>query len=545
MNDARREKPRRRWRRAAPVAAPLLPPKATLDATMPADAPLSEQEQADLKQHFAFIARYRPDLRLRANDAENLLITGAREPTDRGVCTHLLGKIDRALVNATLARVPDPARRTRILAGVVRFSRDVAVLLLYLESLGESASRAEAAATLVAALPELEYDAVSAAQMRRVLELMATLLPEVERPLLVLSLLRSAGFRAAFDRATEAMPASLAALFSPMRAVCAVAFAPAREVEGVDDAELERGLRLLLAGASAHLARLPAEARARLVEAAVAFDDLGVAGERAVAELLGSLPKDGRRFSTLATARARRLLAQGRDAEAKTLLEDLRANHPDYKLPGRWLSALEAPVRLGRLALFDAAAIAPGARQVLRRGVWLEHQRQVWVSVGESSAVAGFAEAAALHGELLLPGLLPSLVSGVTPQGIPYSAVSMYGEPLPRALAQLRQESHRLAECLRSGVELVSALALAGVTAPRLSLPSFVLDRDCRLWLASLIDCTRVGQEAALANGVTLAQALCQSVLQALGGPARERAVRKACQEPTLVRMARALTLAE
>jgi hypothetical protein len=534
--EARRPEEQRRDSR---LPAPALPPKAVLDASKPAAAPLSAAEKAELKQHFAFIAKYRRDLRVRANDAENLLINGAREPEDRGVCLHLLGKIDRALVTATLARVPDAGRRTRILAGVVRFSRDVAVLIQYLECLGESASRGEAAATLIAALPELDYAAVSAAQMRRVLELIAVLLPEAERPMLVLSLLRSSTFLAAFDHASEALPEALASLFAPMRAVFAAAFAHAHEERPSAPDQLARGVRLLLAGPAVHLGHLPEETRARLVAAALELADPGEAIDRGAAALLGTLPKDGRRYSQLATQRVRQLLAAGGDAEAKVLLEELRQHHPDFKLPGRWLAALGSP-RVGRVALLES----PEGSSLMRRGLWLEHQRQAWVILGPPAEASQFAEAAVLHGELTLGGVLPLLTSGTAPDGAPYLAVVMHGEPMPRALGQLRHETGRLPDCLRSGVELIAGLALAGVTLPDADLRRFTLDREERLHLASLTGCRRVGVAAAGAESLATARALCEAVLHAVGGAAAWRALRGALEAPSLHAMARSLTLA-
>ena len=54
-------------------------------------------------------------------------------------------------ITAALGRLKDAEQKTRFLGGVVRFTRDVAIVIQYLESLSASAPKAEAAATLVAA----------------------------------------------------------------------------------------------------------------------------------------------------------------------------------------------------------------------------------------------------------------------------------------------------------------------------------------------------------------------------------------------------------
>ena len=51
-----------------------------------------------MRLHFRFLKEYRKVLRLRVNAAEDLLLNGKRAPTHRGVCQHLLAKIDRARV---------------------------------------------------------------------------------------------------------------------------------------------------------------------------------------------------------------------------------------------------------------------------------------------------------------------------------------------------------------------------------------------------------------------------------------------------------------
>ena len=92
---------------------------------------LDAGEVAEMKQHLAFLRRYKEILRLKLNAAEDLLVNGQREPTERGVCRHLLGKVDRSVVEAAIAREPlrsDAAARIRMLAGAVRLTAEVVEL---------------------------------------------------------------------------------------------------------------------------------------------------------------------------------------------------------------------------------------------------------------------------------------------------------------------------------------------------------------------------------------------------------------------------------
>src|SRR5262249_9756738 len=135
----RRRRRRGRNRGPAPVAtpAPIVPEVSRLASAAAADT-LDPAEVVEMKQHLAFLRRYKELLRLKLNATEDLLVNGQREPSERGVCRHLLGKVDRAVLDAAIAREPlhsDPVARARMLAGAVRLTADIGVLLAYLESL--------------------------------------------------------------------------------------------------------------------------------------------------------------------------------------------------------------------------------------------------------------------------------------------------------------------------------------------------------------------------------------------------------------------------
>ena len=155
-----------------------------------------------MKRHLRFLLQHRRVLRLKVNAAEDLLLNGAREPTHRGACIHLLSKVDLSCVKSALARTADRAVRSRVLAGVVRFSSDVGILLLYLEELAGVSSRREAASALSAALPRIDLSSVSDARLRRILELVEELFDEHERIQVLFGLLGNEGFQKRFDAAS-------------------------------------------------------------------------------------------------------------------------------------------------------------------------------------------------------------------------------------------------------------------------------------------------------------------------------------------------------
>ena len=135
---------RRPSNRAARV---LSKPTESVDLDKNADEPLTKQEAAVLRDHFRFLRENRKDLRLKVNANEDLLLNSVREPVHRGVCRHLLGKVERSNVLAAAERL-EPARSAKLLAGVIGFSSDIEYVLLFLEKVKLSSSSAEAAAAL-------------------------------------------------------------------------------------------------------------------------------------------------------------------------------------------------------------------------------------------------------------------------------------------------------------------------------------------------------------------------------------------------------------
>ena len=187
-------------------------------AEKPADVPLNPAEVTRMKQHFKFLRDHKKLLKLKLNASEDLLINGQREPTHRGVCQHLLSKVERTRVLSASERV-SPSEATALLAGVLRFAPELPYLLRFLECVKASANRGEAASALTHALRHIDFEEASPAQMRQILALIVETFERASLPIFMLSLLDNAAFRKAFDRSRDALAEPLSDWVLPLRAL--------------------------------------------------------------------------------------------------------------------------------------------------------------------------------------------------------------------------------------------------------------------------------------------------------------------------------------
>jgi hypothetical protein len=473
--------------------------------------PLTPQEQAALREHFRFLRDNRKELRLKVNAAEDLLLNGVKEPTHRGVCQHLLGKVERGAVLSAAERLA-PAAAAKLLAGVIRFSADIEYVLLFLEKIKLSSSPAEATAALSQGLQRIDFDKVSAAQMRRVLNLVTELFDERQRPALLLGMLESRSFRHAFDSSISDLPEALAHLVLPLRAAQAVILHG--RANPFDSETLRDGLHLLLDLDDKILLRHPLEVRRRLfgfgLQACSAPDHRL---HRSLRMLLTSLPTSDRHKAELALALARHFMAAEQEAEARKVLEVLAGEYPDCPAPARWLGFLDAE-RLADIALLDEPAGLKDAlgQHARRAGIDVGTLRAVWIQIGNPEHADSHETTAQLLSELCIPGVPPLLASGTTPAGEPYFVVAASGLELePELLGKL--EAGDALELCRSAVEVLAALATAGVQLPDASLRRFTREPRGALLLTDLAGAKRVEVEAAAAAHLKLARELCQLVL--------------------------------
>ena len=533
---------------------------------------MSPAEVARMKATLRFLREHRNTLKLKVNAAEDLLLNGRREPTHRGLCLHLLSKLDRTRVLQAAAHMP-PAQATEFLAGIVRFAPEVPYLLEFLRSLKASAHPRQAAAALTQALERLDFAETSGAQMRDLLQLVVDVFPASELPLFVFSLLSGAAFRSAFDRTSEWLPSSLAELLLPLRSLHRAlgrrGAGPRREAQGEARLSLEQvreGALLMLGASRDSLLELAEPLRRQLLAAGA--DALGRvttrAPGRALAEsllgLLGSLElRDPAARAALVRELASGLLRAGQEAPAAELMRSEQAALPDPRWAQHWLAAL-AGARVGELALeqrarraprrrrrgeraapgADAAAVddagpgataegaaAPdaGSTDTLGADRWqrafhVPTQLEVLVRFDDPRAAGALRAHAELRRRALLPGVAAVVAEGFAPGERAHLALAWQGPPLPRRLPAGRHDPRLAPELVldwcREACRLLAALAEAGLELPDAALHRFSVDAAERLWLVDLWLLREAVPAAARAVHLGLAQGLCRELLGAL-----------------------------
>ena len=470
-------RPRRRRRRGdgRPETAALVPQASTLTAAAPADTPLSPLEVAEMKGHLGFMRTYKEALRLKLNAAEDLLVNGQREPSDRGVCKHLLGKLDHTVVEHAAAREPfrsDPAARSHLLAGALRVTADVGLLLAWLETLAQVRSRAEAAAAFAEVVRRIDFGTLAPSKLARLLQVLVDTFDEHERVQVLFSLLALPGFSEAFDAAVPHLPPAVREVCAPLRAVHRrLRDEPS---DPASPALLTAGVELVLNAPDPVLRAYAEPLRTVLTELAFGPGVPEPLADRAVRVLLPTLARTGGPYADFALRRAAQLLRAHLDDRARSLLESLQRAQPDQRTAARWLAALDAP-RLDRVALAGGDGASPGEAAGpgrLVRGFWLDGQRAVWVRIAPAAEAERLATEAAVQAGLALPGVAAVVQHGVAPAGA-YVAVAARGRPLRDPATLPAGEALGL---LAAVARLLRAVALAGAVLPDAAAVRFLDD---------------------------------------------------------------------
>ena len=504
-SDSRPKRRRRRSSQNSKSNSPenvsgVLEKPSTLDkaTATPADTqlPLSVDEVEEMKSHLRFLFKNRKRLQLKINAKEDLLLNGSRLPSERGVCMHLLGKVDRPCVETALSRISSPENRTTLLEGVVRFSSDVGILVLYLESLKASTSRQEAAAALSTGLQRIDFDKATKSQMATVLELILALFPEPDLPQLLFSLLRSKSFRDAFDHTSDRLPPPLGDIFVPLREVFAVV---AEDQPTEYQALFKRGLNLILNSAKDSLASYPPTMRTRFFEYAIHFSEKPSETDPTLQKIMDSFPPKSRQFSNLGMLWVQQLLHRHNDSKAVRILNQVITHHPDFNLPQKWLKALKQK-RLGRIALTDT-----DAGRERRQGFWLDEQQSVVVLIASPTEQTSLEPQAMIHSSLVAPGIVPFILWDHSPTKEAFIVVENIGRSAAQCY-QRRAPRNTVVSHLREGVALLSMLGQLGITLPDLNLQRCVVDGNGRLWLEDLRGAKRLPPEEALALNLCVAR---------------------------------------
>jgi hypothetical protein len=529
----------------APAPAKVVAQAATaapaLAQDKPIEEPLSERELAVMKQHLRFLRDHRRVLNLKVNAQEDLLLNEARVPTRRGVCQHLLGKVDRARVFGAAQRL-EPAAATRLAEGVLRISPDIDYLLLYLDCVRRSASQQQAVSALGEALERIDFSQVSPAQLRRVLDLIVELFEQRQRVPVLLGLLAGSAFRDAVDHSATGLPPELAQLVLPLRAVQAAILQGKRGQFAA--AALQRGVELLLDADQRTLLAYSPAARRRLLEyaleAPLALLTLpGVATSLRV--VLDSLEQDARAHGELGLALARVLVRAGVEREARALLQSLLSRYPDLRQPRHWLDALAAP-RLGRVALIESRRRDPrppeaGVKEGMLDGVALDSMQRVTVFVADSPDDPSHRAHLALLQGLPVSGVAPLWQEGSSEVGRPWFAVPRFGRRLSAALSGRHGlEREQVLQLCAEAALLLSTLAELGIVLPDADARRFELADNGRLWLVDLRGGERIAPDEARRTQTPGAVGLCERILGPLGSAELRSSLRETGQTTELVR---------
>lgn len=432
------------------------------------DGPLSPDELAQCSRWLRFIARHKEVLRVRWSAQEDLLINGAREPERRGVMQHLLRKIDAATLRKAHDRVSDARRWAEILAGVVEWSDDLEILLMWLEGLTEASSRRAAAGAFSLATGHMDFGELSDARFQRVLAVLTATFSGHELMQVLFGLMHSAEFRAGFEQVGDSLPPELRGELLPLEAAyeAIVLGEPSRHGRGME----VRGARLLLAAPAETLAAYPEPVRVRLLERAVGLMADREEADRAAATLLETIDPRSPDALRLGRARAGELLRTGQDARAKWLIGRLRSAHgsdPELQLWGKALGA----ARVGRFALGKAPDLLPrtgptapkggprgGPRSGLQPAWWIDEQRSVWLLLGDPGQDLAVTRDTLSMGLL---GMVPLLGSGHD-DGRPWIAFA----PVGRRLSDARLATATAIGLALAGLRLLRTLAACGLTLP-------------------------------------------------------------------------------
>ncbi len=473
-------------------------PKAALrtrviDPDLSADEPLRPHEVRAMKAHLKFLRTVRKPLGIRVNAEEDLLLNGSREPSHRGVCLALLSKVDHVAVQRALERIESPGGRTSLLAGVVRFSDDLGILLLYLESLADTASRSKAAGAFSLAVARIDFAQASPARFTRLLELLASCFSGHERAQALFGLLHAPDFAARLEALAGELPPDLKSALGPLTAV------HDEIVLGEETSQsagaLRAGCELLLSAPADTLRAYPTDVRIRLLESAVALVRDDRAADRASTALLESLPTSSPDYRRLALMRAGELMRRHSDERARWVLRHLEGAQADCDEAALWRDALESRL-VGRFAVGwpddtgrRIVAGEPGkGRDKLVKAWSLDGQVPVWLRTAPAKARKAVQVEVDIHKQLVLPGLVPLL--GADLKGdLLVIAVPAWGQPAALALPRLATDRRVALELALQATQILGGLAFAHLVLPDARRWRWLVDTSAqppRLWLAAI-----------------------------------------------------------
>jgi len=468
-----RRRPRRRNpKRAKPDRLEPITQAKRLDLNRPADEALEPEEVREMIQHLDFIRRFKGILRLSLNAAEDLLVNRVKPPSERGVCRHLLAKIDGPAVDRALSRdslTGNLDERAHFLAGLVRIKPTLPILLDYLEALSALNEHRDAARGFALTVNTIDFSTIRANQLTRILVDLKTIFKTHDLVQAFFGLMASETFQTAFEPVVADLEADLGKCFLPLAAAYRYLFDGQSPNDDEDWSDIEVGVQQVMGSPKPVLASYPLHARRRLVELACSggfekFNDQASDSAKpwlsTTRYLFNSLPQDDPQLDQLRTARVSQILKTEHLDEAIRLLKQMSDRNKENSWTHRRLRALE----WSRLERFCVEHKPKSNHNLITKGLWLDENTFVWLRIGNAENAGVLSREAKIQSQCFLDGLKPVLKHGMTRNGLYFIAMPGDGQQFDQA-----RPPQRLEEQLRmawAGIQLLHNLAALGIEVP-------------------------------------------------------------------------------
>ena len=474
MKTTKQQKPQRKRRRGKKKRNNLEPirRRTQLDLNKPSDVELTAAEQSEMLQHLKFIRRFKGALRLSLNANEDLLVNQVKAPTDRGVCKHLLAKVDGPAIDRALARdslKTNHPERARFLAGVVRLRPSLSILLSYLETLSTIDERRDAAQGFALTVNTIDFSQVTESQVTRILTDLKTLFEPHDLIQSFFGLMDSPDFREALASVRGNIPGELYTTYQSLEAAYRFVIEGQVPTENEDWEVLQQGIGDLLKVPKNILRTFPLPARRKIVELASSgslnnfFEKQPEQKKAALSTtrfLFESLPKDDSAVAALRRQQFEQLLRSKHFAEGEKLLAQM-ARQGDN---GGWVKKRREALSWHHLDDYFINGGIPEHSIELREALWTEHNAFVWMLTGPVDHAGELSARANLQSKLTVAGLSTVLDHKLSSKGPYYMSFPKVGQVLDsKRPPKSKRDQLRYAW---TGIQLLQTLGLLSVEIP-------------------------------------------------------------------------------
>ena len=423
-------------------------------------------------QHLKFIRRFKGALRLSLNANEDLLVNQVKPPTDRGICKHLLAKVDGPAIDRALARdslKTNHPERARFLAGIVRLRPSLSTLLSYLETLSTIDERRDAAQGFALTVNTIDFSQVTESQVTRILTDLRTLFEPHDLIQSFFGLMDNADFRDALALAKNNISTELYSTYDSLEAAYRFVINGHIPNENEDWEVLQRGVVDLLKVPKNILKTFPVIARRKIVELASSgslnpfFDKQPEQKKSALATtrfLFDSLPKNDPAVSALRRQQFEQLLRSQNYNEAEKLLTQMERQGDS----GGWVKKRKDALSWPKLDAYCIKGGIPKSKLELREALWTDQNAFVWVLTGPVDHAGELSARANLQSRLTVAGLSVVLDHKLSSKGPYYISFPKFGQVLDSSRPPKgKRDQLRYAW---TGIQLLQTLSLLSVEIP-------------------------------------------------------------------------------